>query len=72
MQSISNAIIEDAGDPAHESLFTSETMDHQPSVTAQASQPTMCEVENSDDIPMITIEEFPWIVEDFSRIEESC
>ena len=70
IQRISNAVIEDLGDPENEALFTSQATSHTPSVTALVSQPMVGEVETSELTPEITIEEFPWITGDFNRVEE--
>ena len=70
IQSISNAIIEDLGDPENEVLFTTQAASHRPSVTAQASQPMVAEVGNSELTHEINIEEFPWITGDFDRVEQ--
>ena len=51
IQNISNAIIEDLGDPENEVLFTSQATSHRSSMTAQASQPMVDEVENSELTP---------------------
>ena len=69
IQSISHAIIQDLGDPENVILFTSQGTSHRLSITAQASEPMVDEVVNSEQTAEITIEEFPWITGDFSRVE---
>ena len=70
IRSMSNAIIDDLGDPEHEALFIDQAMSRRPSIITQASQPVTSEVENSNVIPTINVEEFPWIAVAFNRIEE--
>ena len=62
IHSISNAIVEDLGDPEYKSLFTIHITNHNSSITGEISQPIRNDsMENSNTVPSITIEEFPWV-----------
>jgi len=56
---LSNAIIEDLGDPEDEALFARQATSPG-SVSRQVLRPTASDAENDDSFPIVNLEEFPW------------
>jgi len=59
VRTLSNAIIEDLGDPEDEALFASQATSPG-SVSRQVLRPTASDAENDDSFPTVNLEEFPW------------
>jgi hypothetical protein len=69
VRKISNAIIEDLGDPEHEALFASQATSSG-SVSGQALRATASEAENTGSFPTVDLVEFPWATGGLDHIED--